>query len=209
MTLGYVHTYAAILAAEAGDLKRLAELLAAADELWLRLAERYLMVVLDALRGWLAVCDGAAAGIETILRSVARSRTDGETLHLSYTLLLLARARAVLGEFHEARAAVHEAIAWTQDRNQRYLEAELWRVDGELAYRLGEPETAAASLRNAVDVARDQGAHWLELRALHALASRYPDQASRERLAGLVERVSAGRDLPAFRAARDFLRESS
>ncbi len=208
MTLAYVYTYAAILVAEAGDLARLAELLGEADRLWQRLTERYLGVVLDALRGWLEVCDGEVAGVEKIVRSVARSRTDGETLHLSYTLLLLARARASLGEYHEGRAAIRDAITWTQDRQQRYLEAELWRVDGELAYRLGEAETAMASLRKAVDVAHAQGAGWLELRALHALASRFPDRALHERLAELVETIPAGRDLPAFRAARTFLQES-
>jgi hypothetical protein len=60
------------------------------------------------------------------VRSVARSRTDGETLHLTYTLLLLARARGMIGEFHEGRAAAREALSWSHGRNQRYLEAELW-----------------------------------------------------------------------------------
>ncbi|HEX2099948.1 MAG TPA: AAA family ATPase, partial [Candidatus Synoicihabitans sp.] len=61
MTLGYVITYAAILADESEDLARLAELLADADLLWKRLSERYLMVVLEALRGLLDVCEGSAA----------------------------------------------------------------------------------------------------------------------------------------------------
>jgi len=39
----------------------------------------------------------------------------------------------MLGELHEGRAATREALAWSQRRNQLYLEAELWRVDGELA----------------------------------------------------------------------------
>ncbi|NMG17112.1 ATP-binding protein [Aromatoleum bremense] len=170
MTLGYVTTYAAIIAAEAEDLARLAELLADADRLWKRFSDRYLMVVLEALRGWLDVGGGSAGGIETILRSVARSRAEGETLHLTYTLLLLARARGMLREFREGRAATREALAWSQRCNQRYLEAELWRVDGELAYRSGESEAAAASLRRAVEIARAQGAGWLELRALRSPA---------------------------------------
>lgn len=180
MTLGYVTTYAAIIAAESEDLARLAELLGEADRLWKRFSDRYLMVVLEALRGWLEVCGGSAGGIEKILRSVARSRTEGETLHLSYTLLLLARARGMIGEFREGRAATREALAWAHRCNQRYLEAELWRVDGELAYRSGEAEAAAASLRRAVEVARAQGAGGLELRAHHSFASRFPDEALRE-----------------------------
>lgn len=176
MTLGYVITYAAILAAESEDLARLAELLTHADLLWKRLSERYLMVVLEALRGWLDVCEGSPGGIEKIARSVARSRMEGETLHLTYTLLLLARARGIVGELGQGRVATREGLAWSHRCNQRYLEAELWRVDGELAFRSGETEAAAASLRSAVETASAQGAGWLELRALHSFASRFPDQ---------------------------------
>ncbi len=207
MTLWYVLTYAAIIAAESEDLVRLAELLGDAELLGKRLPMRYLMIVGEALRGWLDVCEGSPGGIERIVRSVARSRTEGESLHLTYTLLLLARARGMAGELHEGRAATREALSWTQRRNQRYLEAELWRVDGELAYRSGESE-AAASLRRAVEVADAQGASWLELRALHSLASRYPDQALREQLGDLVETIPSGHELPAFRAATGLLNAS-
>ncbi|HXV61421.1 MAG TPA: hypothetical protein VEK15_12045 [Vicinamibacteria bacterium] len=208
MTLWYVITYAAIIAAESEDLARLAELLADADLQWKRLSERYLMVVLEALRGWLDVCEGSTGGIEKIVRSVARSRTEGETLHLTYTLLLLARARGMVGEFRQGRAATREGLSWSHECNQRYLEAELWRVDGELAYRSGESEAAAASLRRAVDIATAQGAGWLELRALHSFASRFPDQTLREQLSDLVETIPSGHDLPAFRAAAGLLSES-
>ena len=209
MTLGYVYTYSAILAAEAGNLARLAELLEDADLLWQRLSEHYLVVVLDALRGWLEARAGSIAGIDKILRSATRSRNEGETLHLTYTLLLLARARASNGEFGEGRAAIQDALAWTRQRNQRYLESELWRVDGELAYRGGESDAALASLRKAVEVAHTQGAGWLELRALHGLTSRFSERGLRKRLESLLERIPSGRDLPAFRAASDFLRETN
>jgi DNA-binding SARP family transcriptional activator len=208
MTLGYVITYASVLADESEDLVRLAELLTDADLLWKRLSERYLMVVLEALRGWLDVCGGSAGGIDKIVRSVARSRTEGETLHLTYTLLLLARARGMVGEFREGRAATREGLSWSRRCNQRYLEAELWRVDGELAYRSGETEAAAASLRRAVETASAQGAGWLELRALHSFASRFPDQTLREQLGDLIETIPSGHGLPAFRAATGFLSES-
>jgi hypothetical protein len=111
----------------------------------------------------------------------------------------------MIGELDLARAATREGLSWTHSRNQRYLEAELWRVDGELAYRSGEGEAAAASFRNAVALASRQGAGWLELRALHSLASRFPDRTVREQLADLVDTIPSGHDLPAFRAAKDLL----
>ena len=207
MTLGYVITYAAIIAAESDDLARLTELLGDAELLWQRLSEGYLVVVLEALQGWLDVCQGSPEAIEKILRSVARSRTEGETLHLTYCLLLLARARGVLGELEQGRAATREGLSWSHSCNQRYLEAELWRVDGELAYRSGEAEASAASLRAAVELASAQGAGWLELRALHSMAGRFPDPTVREQLGDLVDTIPSGHELPAFRAATDLLGE--
>jgi tetratricopeptide (TPR) repeat protein len=205
MTSWYVITYAAIIAAESEDLPRLAELLGDAERLWKRLPMPYLMIVGEALRGWLDVCEGSPRGVETIVRSVARSRTEGETLHLTYTLLLLARAHAMAGECHQGRAATREGLSWSDSHHQRYLEAELWRVDGELAHRGGETEAAGASLRRAVEIATAQGAGWLELRALHSLASRFPDPAVREQLRNLIETLPSGHHLPAFRAATDLL----
>ena len=168
----------------------------------------YLMIVGEALRGWLDVREGSPEGIEKIVRSVARSRTDEETLHLTYTLLLLARARAMARELHQGRAATREGLSWSHNHNQRYLEAELWRVDGELAHRGGEADAAATSLRSAVEIANAQGAGWLELRALHSLASRFPEQTVREQLGDLVETIPSGHDLPAFRAATGLLSKS-
>ena len=138
MTLAYVITYAAILAAEAGESIWLAELLAEAEALRERLSERYLVVVLDALRGWLEVSEGSLGGIDKILQAVGRSRAEGETLHLTYTLLLLARARLLAGQAREARVAAREALQWTRASNQRYLEAELNHLDAELARRSGD-----------------------------------------------------------------------
>ena len=208
MTLWYVITYAAIFAAESEDLARLAVLLRDAELLWKRLPMPYLMIVGDALRGWLDVCERSPGGIEKIVRSAERSRTDGETLHLTYTLLLLARARAMAGDYHQGRAATREGLSRTHRCDQRYLEAELWRLDGELAYRSGEREAAAASLRRAVEVAAAQGAGWLELRALNSFASRFPDQTVREQLRNLMATIPSGHNLPAFRAATHFLSES-
>jgi tetratricopeptide (TPR) repeat protein len=208
MTLGYVITYAAIIAAESEDFARLAELLKDADRLWRRFSDRYLIVVLEALRGWVDVREGSVSGIEKVVQSVGRSRTEGETLHLTYTLLLLARARGIVGEFSEGRAAAREGLSWSRRRRQHYLESELWRVDGELAYCSGEAEAAAASLRSAAETARVQGARWLELRALHSFARRFPDPSLREQLGGLIGTIPSGHDLPAFRAAVDLLSES-
>jgi hypothetical protein len=63
-------------------------------------------------------------------------------------------------------------------------------------------------LRRAVEIAQAQGASWLELRALHSLVSRYPDQALLEQLKNLVQTIFSGHDPPAFPAATNLLGES-
>ena len=88
---------------------------------------------------------------------------------------------------------------------QGYLESELLRVDGELAYRSGDRDAAAESLGGAAEVAAARGADWMELRALTALATRFPDDAVRARLAARLESLPSGYDLPAYRAAKSLL----
>ena len=60
MTSAYVGIYAAVIAAESEDLDRLGEVLDNLDEVWNRLPMPYLMILSDALRGWLEVNTGAA-----------------------------------------------------------------------------------------------------------------------------------------------------
>src|SRR6185369_13896445 len=131
--LWYVLTYATMIAAELEDTARLAELLGKVGHLERRFPLPYLMTTAEALRGWVDVCGGFSGGIEKIERSVERSRAEGETLHLTYCLLLLARAYGMVGKFRKGRDAAREGLSWSERYDQRYLEAELWRVDGELA----------------------------------------------------------------------------
>ena len=97
-------------------------------------------------------------------------------------------------------------LSWTDRTDQRYLEAELWRVDGELAHAGGDLEAAASSLHTARDLATGQGAGWSALRALRSHASRFPDDlAIRRELGAIVATIPSGHDLPPFRAATDLL----
>jgi tetratricopeptide (TPR) repeat protein len=209
MTSAYVVTYAAVVAAEAEDLDQLGALLEELDSVWRRLPMPYLMILGDALRGWLELSRGSTDGIERLVRSVGASRAEGEVLHLTYCLLLLARARYMLGEVGHGRAATTEAFAQSQRGGQHYLEAELWKTDGELAYRGGETDDAAESLRRGAALAEAQEAGWLELRVLHSLLTRFEEPEARRQLERLVETLPSGHDLPAFQAAIDLLATST
>jgi DNA-binding SARP family transcriptional activator len=209
MTLWYVLTYAAITAAESEDLTRLADLLEQTELLGGRLPMPYLMIVGHALRGWLEVNRGSPDGIEEIERAVSHSRTEGESLHLTYTLLLLARAYGMVGDPDRGRAAAREGLSWSNEHDQRYLDAELWKVDGELALAAGKLAAAEASLRTAVDIAAAHGAGWLELRALASLARLDPDHGILERLAARRDATPSGHELPTYREATALVTRSA
>jgi predicted ATPase len=71
------------------------------------------------------------------------------------------------------------SLAGTEDE-ERWYEAELYRLKGELLLRRGSPsEEVAACFHQALDVARRQEAISLELRAAMSLARLWQQQGKR------------------------------
>ena len=172
-TLGYVLNYGALLAGELGDEAWLRELVAAGAEVWLPGRLGFFEPQLPLFQGWLEVMAGDAAGIDRIREGVVGCRTPGRTVHLTHALATLAGAALGLGDTSEARAAVAEGLAWTDAHDQRYLEPELHRLDGEVLAAQGDVEAARSALTRATELARARGARSLELRAACSLA-RHP-----------------------------------
>ena len=77
-------------------------------------------------------------------------------LFLSY----LARARAEIGQFDEASTKISEATTAVETTKERWHEAELNRVAGEIALRAPQPDVAKAEtyFARALEVARHQQA---------------------------------------------------
>jgi DNA-binding winged helix-turn-helix (wHTH) protein/predicted ATPase len=111
------------------------------------------------LLGWAISRQGQVDdGIATIRRGMAATQKSGSEQFRSYFLGLLADACAFAGRVEEGRAAVREALAAAARTGERFYEAELYRLEGELA-------SAEHSMLKALEVARGQGARALELRA--------------------------------------------
>jgi DNA-binding SARP family transcriptional activator len=123
----------------------------------------------DALRGFVAVLDGRAAGIEQ-LRRVLDDPAEGEHapgLHACIARLLLEACR-VAGDARAGLAAADRVLAATD--NVHTWEAEARRLRGEFLAALGAPaDQVTAELERAVGTARRQGAGMLELRAADSL----------------------------------------
>ena len=94
-----------------------------------------------------------------------------------YLLALLGEVYAKMGQHEKGRNALTEARAIVDKTGERFWEAELYRLEGELTLQciLPSPELsfpeAEASFHKALEVARRQEAKSLELRAAMSLGS--------------------------------------
>jgi tetratricopeptide (TPR) repeat protein len=87
---------------------------------------------------------------------------SGELAHSTHHLTLLTQALAACGHYGEGLAALREAVALVEDTGQRYVEAEIHRLEGNLLLaEKGSAEAEACYVR-ALEVARAQEARSLE-----------------------------------------------
>jgi predicted ATPase len=114
--------------------------------------------------------------------------------------MLLADDDRVTAE--RAHRLLDEALATARDTGERFCEAEILRVRGMLLARTGRLGEAMAALDEAIDVARQQGAQMLELRALTGRARLpHPIGTVLAELQGCVDRLSSGGDSRSLREA--------
>jgi tetratricopeptide (TPR) repeat protein len=193
-------------------LRDLVGLRRAADE-GFALAAEYDMAGLRAIalasRGRALVADGKhEAGAATIAEGIAAYRASGQRIALPTLLGWHIEAHIDDGNLAAAQPLLGEAFAHVSATSDlRYL-AELHRLQG-LVHRLqGDRDRAEQCFRDAIDLARDQGARWWELRATTSLAQllpRSPRSAAHDALAALVATLSEGGDTIDVRQARALL----
>jgi predicted ATPase len=131
-----------------------------------------------ALQGWALAAQGRPEeGIDRMRRGLAGWQATGALSHRPYQLALLAEALAREGRSAEGLAGLAEALALTAATGERFLEAELHRLRGELLAGAGAGPAAwgeaESCFRQALDVARSRQARSLELRAATSLARLY------------------------------------
>ena len=125
------------------------------------------------LRGWALAEEGQREdGIARMRQGLADLRATGAGLWRSSFLALLAEAHGRAGRPEEGLRALDEALTTAAKNDERAHEAELHRLRGELLLAAGPAngQKAEACLHRALEVARDQKAKSLELRAATSLA---------------------------------------
>lgn len=165
------------------------------------------------LHGWArAVSEPTGGGIGEMRESLAAYERLGNQLSRAHFLALLAEALGVDGRTEEGLAVVAEAFASVERNGERYYEAELHRLRGQLLLQSAIDARGAhaeACFRRAIEVARAQYATSLELRAATSLARFWLDHGrgaeARTLLAPVYDRFAEGLELPDLRDAHTLL----
>jgi class 3 adenylate cyclase/predicted ATPase len=148
------------------------------------------------LQGWALAEQGRAEeGSARIRQGVAAFRVTGAALQQSHFLALLAEACGKAGQAEEGRAALAEALRGVDRSGERFYEAELYRLKGELTLqqsgvRSTEAEAEAEGyFLKAIEIARQQQAKSLELRAVMSLSRLWQQQGKKEEAHGLLAEI--------------------
>jgi class 3 adenylate cyclase/predicted ATPase len=129
-------------------------------------------------RGWTLALQGPVEEeIAQLHQGLAAFRAAGTEIDRPRFLALLAEAEEKAGQMGEGLIALAEALATVHKTGERYFEAELHRLKGELLLRRASPiEEVEACFRQALDIACRQQAKSLELRAATSLARLWQQQ---------------------------------
>ena len=130
------------------------------------------------LQGWSAVHEGRhGEGLQCIEGALAEARSNGSNSFAPYSLGLYAECCLIAGRTVDADNAIAEAFAIVSRTGERFWEAELLRLQGEIELvrsggRCVDPHIEITFL-TAIDVAHRAGARVLVLRASRSLAKFY------------------------------------
>jgi tetratricopeptide (TPR) repeat protein len=170
-----------------------------------------------AFRGMvMAKRDGVAAGLPVLRKAL---EVAGDARYLPRFLLPLGELAACLGEAGEVEqglATVDDALARCEARDERWYQAELLRIKGDLLLRESKfhsVSTAERAYEQAFELARGQGALFWELRTAASMARLRRSQdrpgEAREVLASVYGKFSEGFATPELAQARAMLAQLS
>ncbi len=185
----------------------------------IRLSEEQGLAMLQALgttiHAWATAEQGeSAAGIAGIRQGMERLRATGAELFRAPYYCVLAELYGKAGQVNAGFDALAEAQAAVELHQERWWEAELYRLRGELLLQSGTTSMevgteAEASLQQALAIARQQEAKSLELRAAMSLARLWQQQGriteARQVLAGIYGWFTEGFDTPDLQDAKTLL----
>ena len=152
-------------------------------------------------------------GIVQMRRTVAGHLARGLGRDQPYFLALMAEACGRGGEIAEGLSILTEELGRASKSGERFYEAELYRINGELLLKqsVADEQQAEACFQNALKVARGQSAKSLELRAAMSLSRLWQRQGkkteARRLLAEIYGWFTEGFDTADLKAAKALLED--
>jgi predicted ATPase len=142
-------------------------------------------------QGFLLLLTGKAAdAVPMITSGLDGWRSMGAAQHLRF-LAYLAQANAELGQFDDAWRRISQALTGIDTTKERWFEADLNRIAGEVMHRSPESDATKveAYFERALAIARQQQAKSWELRAAMSMARLWRDQGKRDEARELLAPV--------------------
>jgi predicted ATPase len=166
------------------------------------------------LQGWMCVVQGRVGeGITTMRQGLAAVRRRAPS-----QLAWLAEAYGIAGQTDQGLATLDEALDLVHQTGERWWEAELYRLRGELLWKAAgggqrTEWTPQACFQHALEIARRQQAKSLELRAAMSLSRWWRKQGKRDDARQLLAEIYAwfteGFDTADLQEAKALLEELS
>ena len=159
----------------------------------------------------LAEAGEASDAVHQITSGIAALRSTGATWTLPSWLSYLGKSNADLRQFDDAWCCISEAIVAVEKTKERWFEAEVNRIAGEIGLMGPQNDSAKAEayFERALSVARQQQAKSWELRAAMSLARLWRDQGkvqqARELLAPVYGWFTEGFDTRDLKEAKELL----
>lgn len=162
------------------------------------------------LRGWARAAQGQTeAGLGEMCQGWEAYQATGTQLVQPYFLALLAEAYRAVRQPEEGLRMLTEALAAVDKTGERYYEAELYRLKGELTLQQSSgqrlasrvastqhpaPRTPAAAeaeacFLKAIEIARKQSAKSLELRAVMSLSRLWQSQGKKDEAHAMLSEI--------------------
>jgi ATP/maltotriose-dependent transcriptional regulator MalT len=161
--------------------------------------------------GWARWCAGDGDGEAGMREGLALWNEMYYRLFAPLTGTLLAEREAEAGRVEVGLATLDVQLAAIEQTGQRWFDAEVHRVRGELLVKLRQPDVAAAesAFMRAIEIARGQQTRTFELRAALSLAKLYQttgrDQVASELLVPALVGFNAGPGVPEVEEAHRLL----
>jgi class 3 adenylate cyclase/tetratricopeptide (TPR) repeat protein len=201
----------------AGEAERVLEVMQVVNRLSADEGFAFWPPLVSVFGGWAKMAKGdITGGADTMLESFQRYRAIGGGILRTHGFALLAEGLLEAGRLDECLTTIDEALANAHATGEVHFEPELHRVRGLALLRRAERErgsvdAARQAFDRALELAREQGARWLELRAALALArllrAEGRTESARELLSAVHAAIGEGHDTREMQAAAALLAE--